>query len=80
MPASFVVAESGLELSAASPVGPVQDLVNGGGLAVCESGDQASELGKAEENEAGGSVSALSASSSRARRMVRQAWAAMARV
>ena len=39
-----------------------------------------SDLGEAEVDELGGSVSAFSVSSSRARRTVRQAWAAMARV
>ena len=58
----------------------MQDVVDRSGTAAGEPGDQASDLGEAEVDERGGSVSALSASSWRARRTVRQAWAAMASV
>lgn len=51
-----------------------------GRTAVGEAGDQVSELGEAERDEAGGSVSAFPASNSRARSTVRQAWADMAKV
>ena len=79
--ASFVVADAGLVLSSAAPCRPVQDVLDGRGLAVGEAGDQASDLGEAEVDELGGSVSDFPRqSSSRARRTVRQAWAAMARV
>jgi hypothetical protein len=78
--ASFVVADAGLVLASSAPGRPVQDVVDRGGAAVDEAGDQASDLGEAEVDELGGSVSALSVSSWRARRTVRQAWAAMARV
>ena len=80
MSASFVVAGAGLVLSMSVPGRPVQDVLNGGGSAVGEAGDQPLYLGEAEVDELGGSVSAFPASSSRARRTVRQAWAAMARV
>src|SRR4051794_10491193 len=78
--ASFVVADAGLVLASAAPCRPVQDVVDRGGTAIGEPGDQAPDLGEAEADELGGSVSALSVSSWRARRTVRQAWAAMARV
>ena len=78
--AAFVVTDAGLVLASSSPAGPVQDVADRGGAAVGEAGDQASDLGEAEVDELGGSVSAFPASSSRARRTVRQAWAAMARV
>jgi hypothetical protein len=78
--ASFVVADAGLVLASASPGGPVRDVVDGRRAAVGEAVDQTPELGEAEGDEVGGSVSAFPASSSRARRTVRQAWAAMARV
>lgn len=74
---SFVVADAGLVLSSASPCRPVQDVVDRRGLPVGEASDQASDLGEAEVDELGGSVSAFSVSSSRARRTVRQAWTAM---
>lgn len=80
MAAAFVVADAGLVLSSAAPVGPVQDVLDGWWSAVGEAGDQASEFGEGEGYELGGPVSALSVPSSRARRMVKQAWAAMARV
>lgn len=78
--ASFVVADAGLVLASSSPMRPVQNVVDRGRTAVGEAGDQASDLGEAEVDELGGSVSAFSVSSSRARRTVRQACAAMASV
>ncbi|EFF88791.1 hypothetical protein SSTG_05798 [Streptomyces sp. e14] len=58
----------------------MQDVLDGCGSAVGEAGDQPSYLGEAEVDGLGGSVSAFPAFSSRARRTVRQAWAAMTRV
>lgn len=80
MAALFVVADAGLVLALSAPVGPVQDVTDGGRAAVGEAGDQASDFGQGEGYELGGSVSAFPVSSVRARRTVRQAWAAMARV
>ena len=77
---ALVVTEPCLILPSPAPCRPVEDVVDRGGTAVGEPGDQASDFGEAEVDELGGSVSALSAFSSRARRTVRQAWAAMARV
>lgn len=67
-------------LSSVSPVGRVQGVVDEFGSAMCEAVDQTSELGRAERDDTGGSVSAFPASTSRTRPMVRQAWAAMAKV
>lgn len=78
--ASYVVADAGLVLASAAPGRPVQDVADRGGTAAGETGDQPSDLGEAEVDELGGSVSAFSVSRWRARRTVRQAWAAIAKV
>ncbi|MFD3471736.1 transposase family protein, partial [Streptomyces sp. NPDC058682] len=49
----FVVADAGLVLSSAAPVGPVHDVLDGCWSAVGEAGDQASEFGEGEGYELG---------------------------
>ena len=78
--ASFVVTGAGLVLASATPDGPVQDVVDRCGVKVGKAGDQAPDLGETEVDELGGSVSAISASSSRAHTTVRHAWVTMANV
>jgi hypothetical protein len=74
----FVVADAGLVLSSSAPGRPVEDVLDGCGSSVGEAVYQASDLGEAVVGELGGSVSAFSLFSLRARRTVR--WAAMVRV
>ncbi|WP_448321851.1 hypothetical protein [Streptomyces sp. CO7] len=77
---SFVVAGAGLVLASPAPERPVQDLFDGCEVALGEPVDETAYLGEAQGYELGGSVSAFWRSSARARRTVRAAWAAMARV
>ncbi|MFJ8498512.1 hypothetical protein [Streptomyces sp. NPDC093992] len=58
----------------------MQDLFDGGEVALGEPVDEAAYLGEAQGYELRGSVSAFPVSSARALGTVRTAWAAMARV